>query len=283
MHGSGEMVGDLELASLMLTSADLMFSNSKVSDKVIVASALLVQRDFEELPGHAFRSLQVFLNTLLIKFHMGPPKVRTHISIAVAALAVHVPSEEWGDGGIVHWLGEKMKSNPEYVPGFLELLTVLPEEVFNYKIAARSERRRQFEMELTTQMETALNILTSCLSINGLVEQVLEAFASWLRLKHGVPESVLASHLLVLTALSSLNSDIISEASFLLRSSMHTLSSSFERPLTFLIDISGDGFVSLLTHSGNTKDELKLPTDDTLLTQGRHQRGRVLLHRVLFD
>ncbi|KAM7272707.1 hypothetical protein ACFE04_027370 [Oxalis oulophora] len=172
-----------------------------------------VQRDFEELPGHAFRSLQVSLNTLLIKFHMGPPKVRTQISIAVAALAVHVPSEEWGDGGIVHWLGEKMKSNPEYVPGFLELLTVLPEEVFNYKIAARSERRRQFEMELTAQMETALNILTSCLGINGLVEQVLEAFASWLRLKHGVPGSVLASHPLVLTALSSLNSDIISEAS----------------------------------------------------------------------
>ncbi|KAM7252177.1 hypothetical protein ACFE04_024060 [Oxalis oulophora] len=53
--------------------------------------------------------------------------------------------------------------------------------------------------------------------------------------------------------------------------------------LTFLIGISCDGFVSLLTDSGNTKDDLKLPTDDTLLNQGRHQRGRVLLHRVLFD
>ncbi|KAJ0674299.1 putative ribosomal protein L2, domain 2 [Helianthus annuus] len=34
-----------------------------------------------------------------------------------------------------------------------------------------------------------------------------------------------------------------------------------------LIDISEDGFVSLLTESGGTKDDLKLPTDDTLLTQ----------------
>ncbi|KAJ0680445.1 putative ribosomal protein L2, domain 2 [Helianthus annuus] len=34
-----------------------------------------------------------------------------------------------------------------------------------------------------------------------------------------------------------------------------------------LIDISEDGFVSLLTENGNTKDDLKLPTDDTLLTQ----------------
>ncbi|KAA3460815.1 mitotic checkpoint protein BUB3.3-like [Gossypium australe] len=34
-----------------------------------------------------------------------------------------------------------------------------------------------------------------------------------------------------------------------------------------LIDISEDGFVSLLTESGNTKDDLRLPTDEFLLTQ----------------
>ncbi|GAU32858.1 hypothetical protein TSUD_209260 [Trifolium subterraneum] len=128
-----------------------------------------VQRDFEELPATAFRPLRDSLNNLLKKFHKGHPKVRTQISIAVAALAVHVPAEDWGDGGIVKWLRDEMDSNPEYIPGFLELLTVLPE--------------------------------------------VLEAFASWLRLKHGIPGSVLSSHPLVLTALSSLNSELLSEAS----------------------------------------------------------------------
>lgn len=172
-----------------------------------------VQRDFEELPSEAFRPLRDSLNNLLRKFHKGPPKVRTQISIAVAALAVHVPAEDWGGGGIVKWLQDEMNLHPEYIPGFLELLTVLPEEVFNYKIAARPERRRQFDKELTSQMEVALNILTACLNINELKEQVLEAFASWLRLKHGIPGSVLASHPLVLTALSSLNSDLLSEAS----------------------------------------------------------------------
>ncbi|PHT89094.1 Eukaryotic translation initiation factor 5A-1 [Capsicum annuum] len=34
-----------------------------------------------------------------------------------------------------------------------------------------------------------------------------------------------------------------------------------------LIDIYEDGFVSCLTKNGNTKDELRLPTDDTLLAQ----------------
>ncbi|KAK8984010.1 hypothetical protein V6N11_029343 [Hibiscus sabdariffa] len=172
-----------------------------------------VQRDFEELPSEAFFQLRNSLNNLLKKFHKGPPIVRTQISIAVAALAVHVPAKDWGDGGIVNWLRDEMNSHPEFIPGFLELLTVLPEEAFNYKIAARPERRRHFEKELTAQMEIALNILTACLNISELKEQVLEAFASWLRLKHGIPGSVLATHPLVLTALSSLNSDILSEAS----------------------------------------------------------------------
>lgn len=46
------------------------------------------------------------------------------------------------------------------------------QEVLNYKIAARPERRRQFEKELTSQMEVALNTLTACLSISELKEQV---------------------------------------------------------------------------------------------------------------
>uniref|UniRef100_A0A804NB18 Translation initiation factor 5A C-terminal domain-containing protein n=1 Tax=Zea mays TaxID=4577 RepID=A0A804NB18_MAIZE len=34
-----------------------------------------------------------------------------------------------------------------------------------------------------------------------------------------------------------------------------------------LIDISEDGFVSLLTSDGNTKDDLRLPTDETVVAQ----------------
>ena len=45
----------------------------------------------------------------------------------MAALAVHVSADDWGEGGIVNWLRNEMNSHPEYVPGFLELLTVLPE------------------------------------------------------------------------------------------------------------------------------------------------------------
>ena len=49
------------------------------------------------------------------------------ICIAIAALAVHVPVEDWGGGGIVNWLGDEMKSQQEFIPSFLELLIILPQ------------------------------------------------------------------------------------------------------------------------------------------------------------
>ncbi|KAL3323108.1 hypothetical protein AABB24_040290, partial [Solanum stoloniferum] len=50
-----------------------------------------------------------------------------------------------------------------------------------------------------------------------------------------------------------------------------------------LIDISEDGFVSLLTENGNTKDDLRLPTDDTLLNQvkGGFEEGKDLVLSVM--
>ncbi|XP_024969319.1 transportin MOS14 isoform X1 [Cynara cardunculus var. scolymus] len=112
----------------------------------------------------------------------------------------------------MNWLRDEMNAHPDIVPSFLELLRVLPEEIFNYKIAARPDRRRKFENELASTMDVALGILTACLNIPELKEQALDAFSSWLRLRHRLPASVLATHPLVLTALSSLTSDELSEA-----------------------------------------------------------------------
>ncbi|XP_020574116.1 transportin MOS14 isoform X2 [Phalaenopsis equestris] len=166
-----------------------------------------VQRDFEELPLEAFQPLRDSLYALLKNFSKGPPKVRTQISIGIAALAVHVSVESWGDGGIVNWISNEMRTHSEYIPGLLELLTVLPEEAYNYRIAARPERRRHFEKELASSVKTAFSLLTACLNFCELKYPVLEAFASWLRLCSGVSASTLALHPLVQAALSCLNSE----------------------------------------------------------------------------
>ncbi|KAF5195980.1 Transportin mos14 [Thalictrum thalictroides] len=87
------------------------------------------------------------------------------------------------------------------------------QEAFSHKIAARPERRRQFEKELISSVGIASDVLTACLSLSEFKEQVLEAFASWIRLRPGIPSSTLACHPLVLNALSSLSSELLSEAS----------------------------------------------------------------------
>ncbi|RZC55953.1 hypothetical protein C5167_014807 [Papaver somniferum] len=69
---------------------------------------------------------------------------------------------------IVNWLRDEMNLHPECIPSFLELLTVLPQEALSHKIAARPERRHQFEKELISAAEVAFNVLTTCLSLNEL-------------------------------------------------------------------------------------------------------------------
>ncbi|PKA55080.1 hypothetical protein AXF42_Ash003717 [Apostasia shenzhenica] len=197
-------------------SDNLLHDASSNLETLIFCSQTLrskVQRDFEELPSEAFRPLRDSLYALLRKFNKGPPKVRTQIGIGIAALAVHVSIEDWGDGGIVNWISNEMRTHSEFVPGLLELLTVLPEEAFSYKIAARPDRRRQFEKELASSAENAFSLLSICLIFNELKEQVLEAFSSWLRLSRGISASTLASHPLVLEALACLNSEQHVEAS----------------------------------------------------------------------
>lgn len=236
-------------------------TNSNIETLIFCSQTLRskVQRDFEELPSEAFRSLRDSLYTLLKKLSKGPPKVRTQISIAVAALAVHVSVEDWGGGGIVNWISDEMKSHPEYIQSFLELLTVLPQEASSYKIAVRSERRRQFEKELSSSAEVACRLLTACLGFEELREQILESFASWIRLNHGIPASTLASHPLVHAAMSALNSEQLLEPavnviSELIRYSVAGSSGGFSAQMP-LIQI-------LVPRVMGLKDQLRDPSKD---------------------
>lgn len=88
-----------------------------------------MQRDFEELPADAAEALRASLLNLLIRFATGVAAVRTQLCLAMAAMAAHVPSKQWGQGGIVVWLAENLskQSQDAALPCMLELLTVIPE------------------------------------------------------------------------------------------------------------------------------------------------------------
>ncbi|XP_024389574.1 transportin MOS14 [Physcomitrium patens] len=168
-----------------------------------------VQRDFEDLPASAPTSLRASLMALLMKFRQGPAAVRTQLCLAMAALAVQMPPEEWGHAGVIHWLGQELGSQSEAIPVLLELLAVFPQEANSYKIAVRPERRRQFHREMASSVQYAFDLLSSCLRDGSIQvrEQVLRAFAAWMRFSFGISATTLASHPLVAASLAGLNSE----------------------------------------------------------------------------
>ena len=96
---------------------------------VFILSIWQVQRDFEELPANAAEALRASLIDLLIHFASGAAAVRTQLCLALAAMAAHIPSKQWGPGGIVVWLADSLSKQAQNValPCMLELLTVIPE------------------------------------------------------------------------------------------------------------------------------------------------------------
>lgn len=88
-----------------------------------------MQRDYEELPAEAVPQLRDSLLQLLLKFGSGAPAVRTQLCLSLAALAAHLPAGQWGEGGMLRWLMDRMAGRDPAVAMscMLELLTVLPQ------------------------------------------------------------------------------------------------------------------------------------------------------------
>ncbi|KAI5076843.1 hypothetical protein GOP47_0008908 [Adiantum capillus-veneris] len=168
-----------------------------------------IQRDFDDLPTSSRIPLRDSVLILLKRFQHGPASVRTQLCLALAALAIHIPAEEWGRGGVMNWLKEEICTSNEGISSLLELLTVLPQEAYSHKTSVRPERRRQFQKELVTSTQDAFQTLTDQLSRNTqeYLDQIIGAFAAWLHLSHGLKASILASHPLVAAALSGLTLD----------------------------------------------------------------------------
>lgn len=101
-----------------------------------------VQLDYDELPAGAAASLRDSLVGLLLRFAHGSRPTRTQLSLALAALAAHLPAAEWGSGGCVQWLANRMSGEPgeAALPCMLELLTVLPQVLFLLASAVACEQ-----------------------------------------------------------------------------------------------------------------------------------------------
>eukprot|EP00200_Dunaliella_tertiolecta_P006984 CAMPEP_0202382050 /NCGR_PEP_ID=MMETSP1127-20130417/40683_1 /ASSEMBLY_ACC=CAM_ASM_000462 /TAXON_ID=3047 /ORGANISM="Dunaliella tertiolecta, Strain CCMP1320" /LENGTH=1111 /DNA_ID=CAMNT_0048981157 /DNA_START=70 /DNA_END=3405 /DNA_ORIENTATION=+ len=198
-----------------ISDAVLHDPNSGVEAQYFCSQTLRtkVQRDFEELPEAAVPQLRDSLLALLLKYAKSTPATRRQLCLALIALTVHVPAHKWDGGEPIKWLASRIQGQPAdlALPCLLELLTLMPQEVHNFKYAVRPERRRQHAIELTSATAHAIDMLTTCLSqpLDARTRAgVLEAFGGWLRLSEGAalgPDgSRLPSHPLVVSALQGL-------------------------------------------------------------------------------
>ena len=142
-----------------------------------------VVRDFEELPGDVSKTMPETILGMVSLHAKGPPAVRTQLCLALAALALHIPSSEWPGGSLVRWIGGTLGGLVDAQNILLEVLTVIPQEASTYQPSILPERRRQLEEEMVVALPQALELLWFiCERNTSSLEHVLEAFAAWLRL-----------------------------------------------------------------------------------------------------
>ncbi|CAL8471497.1 g11039 [Coccomyxa elongata] len=193
-------------------------ANSNLEAQYFSAQTLRtkVQRDFEELPEGAAASLRDSLVELLLRFGTGSSPVRTQLCLAVAALTAHMPPQQWGPGGSLQWLVQRLSigtdSQQAALPCLLDLLTILPQEAGSYQPAVRPERRRQLIQEMEAAIPSALQLLATILQQRtgpDVVARVLVAFSEWLKLANPqtLDGAALAQHPLVTAALEGLNTE----------------------------------------------------------------------------
>lgn len=86
--------------------------------------------DLNQVAPNEVFALRDTLLAALQAYKTGPRSIIVQLSLALAGLAVQLPT--WGNA--VQMMIEHFGQNPETVPLLLEFLTVLPEELNNYKI-----------------------------------------------------------------------------------------------------------------------------------------------------
>ena len=191
----------LEAAGNGLLTAAQIFAAQTMRTKI--------QYDFAELPAESHHSLRNSLLGHVVRFAPGPQPVLTQLCLAVALLALHM--ESWLT--VVPDLISNLTTPPEQaavkLPCLLELLTVLPEEVENFKVGIMPRRRQAFREMLKAAGQQVLQLLLQvceqCRGQDVIMKRQLRCLSSWLR-NAWLPSDQLAASPIMALALASIAS-----------------------------------------------------------------------------
>ena len=221
-----------------------------------------IQYDWAELPAASHAQLRASLMGHILRFGRGPQPVLTQLAIAVGVLALHM--EEW-HATVVNDLISSLTTPAEEatakLPCLLELLTVLPEEAENYKVAVLPRRRQNFRAMLSAHSPNVFTLLgqvcAQCEPQAGteiglvILDKMLRCVSSWLR-RHPPPDAHLTSLPLLPFTFRALGS---------------------ER----LFDAATDLIVDMIHHTAQSEDPNCQPLEVATLTQILQLVPRVVL------
>eukprot|EP00069_Balaena_mysticetus_P013106 bmy_08081T0 len=141
-----------------------------------------IQTSFYELPTDSHASLRDSLLTHIQNLKDLSPVIVTQLALAIADLALQMPS--WK--GCVQTLVEKYSNDVTSLPFLLEILTVLPEEVHSRSLRIGANRRTEIIEDLAFYSSTVVSLLMTCVEKAGTEEKMLmkvfRCLGSWFNL-----------------------------------------------------------------------------------------------------
>jgi len=140
-----------------------------------------VARDYFQLPpGDAPYSLRDSLVALLVRYATGPRVISSQLSLALAALAVHM--EDWTET-CLGWLDESLRQKAGCPGALLDVLSELPYETNSRGVAVRPRRRQEFTRQVLRRgAMDVLQLVAQMMASEVSQAACLGCFASWLPL-----------------------------------------------------------------------------------------------------
>ncbi|XP_025234071.1 transportin-3 isoform X2 [Theropithecus gelada] len=140
-----------------------------------------IQTSFYELPTDSHASLRDSLLTHIQNLKDLSPVIVTQLALAIADLALQMPS--WK--GCVQTLVEKYSNDVTSLPFLLEILTVLPEEVHSRSLRIGANRRTEIIEDLAFYSSTVVSLLMTCVekgTDEKMLMKVFRCLGSWFNL-----------------------------------------------------------------------------------------------------
>uniref|UniRef100_T1JH21 Transportin-3 n=1 Tax=Strigamia maritima TaxID=126957 RepID=T1JH21_STRMM len=167
-------------------SDELLQQNIDIESSYFAAQTMRtkIQFSFHELPGESHHQLRDSLLQHITRIITDENNsiILTQLCLALADFALQMTSWEMSTRDLI----QQMSQNIQLIPALLEIVTVLPEEVYNRSLRLGENRRNDVLDEFSQVAPTVLQFLDSCMKFYDasddarMQSKIIKCLTSWL-------------------------------------------------------------------------------------------------------